>query len=152
MRPLFEFAERGGLREFVGYVTKFSSVQGVVIDYDPLWLVLWRVKSARGDRAVERLIHSIFDWFQYGRGIWPVAWDFVFLDGIVGEGSEIDPPNPNWIPPHWTELQQISGIDHPYKEPFIVKVCLLPWHPNESVPELGEHPFPVVKERRARQS
>lgn len=150
MHHLIEFSERRDFRELVGRVTEFKSVQGVILNYDPLWLELWRVKCTYGDRAVERFISSIYDLPHFGSRFWPLAWDSLFPGGDLGvESSEIEPPNLRWIPPHWTELLRTRGMERFSNSPLIVKVCLLPWEPKEAVPDLGEYPFLVIRERRA---
>ena len=147
MKPLLEFAERAEVKAFVGSVTKSNSVQGVIVDYDPLWLTLWRIRSTFGDVALEGFVDRMFYLRHMGP---PWTWDFNSLSELFGiEGGEIEPPDPKWIPPLWAGLKEQFGISEQNDEPFIVKVCLLPWQGNESVPELGKYQFRVVKERRS---
>ncbi len=147
MRALFSFSERGEVRDLVGSATEFRSVQGIVVDYDPFWLTLWSLRSKYGDSAVDELSRRLFDWLHFfGPGNWPM---FIpsFVQGLE-EIGEVEPPDPKWIPKHWFELQHLLRVGAPSKEPFIVKICLLPWQPEERLPQLGEYPFPVLKERR----
>jgi hypothetical protein len=149
MRPLFEFSNRTEVRDLVSRVTELRSVQGVIVDYDPLWMDLWRLRCARGDRAVDDLVRLV-DWFHYGPGVPSSRWWPPFFDqDLGGEPTEIEPPDPNWLPLAWLELQHFLRRRNPAKEPFIVKICLYPWQKEDTSPDLGEYPFTVVKERRA---
>ncbi len=148
MRALLKFSERTDVRDVVSRATEFQSVQGVIVDYDPLWMTLWMIRGKYGDAAVDRLTSRFFDWLHFFS---PHYWPTILLSSIQGleEVGEREPPDPNWIPGRWLKLRRLFGIQVPPTEPFIVKICLLPWDREERLPELGHYPFPIVKERRS---
>lgn len=144
MRALFNFAERGDLRELVGQAVEYPSVQGIVVDYDPVWMDLWRIKSLHGDRALDSAIRRIFDWHYDPRLFSSRAWESLWID----EGAEIEPPDSSWIPPAWSDIQEMAGRDKVSEEPFVVKICLLPGNSNQVTPEIRDYRLPVITERR----
>jgi len=144
MRTLLGFAERRDVQELVGRVVESEMVQGVVVDYDPLWLGLWRLHTQVSGEAFNRLAERLIL-----QGRVPPAWELMLRSST----AEFAPPDPDWRPPWWDEIRHFVGRqrwagDGP---PFVVKVCLLPPQPrrDERLPELGEYPFEVVFERRA---
>jgi len=149
MRALLNFSERREVQGLIGRVTESRSVQGVVMDYDPLWLALWHLRSKYGEKAVDRLSRRLFDWLHFFPAVyWPTSL-LRLLEDVNLELGESEPPDPNWLPNAWLELQDTLGFSSPSKEPFVAKVCLLPWQPEERLPEVGEYPFRVIQERRA---
>lgn len=148
MRALLEFAERGEVRDLVSQATEYTSVQGVVLDYDPLWVLLWRIRCQLGDNGVDFFVKSFFARFYPGPGLaeWAIPW----VGALFGvEDVEFEPPDPSWRSDMWVELQLLLGRRNPVKEPFIAKLCLFPSNPGERLPRLSEYGFPVLRERRA---
>ncbi len=154
MQALFDFGQRDDVRGLVQRVLEYPHVQGVVVDYDALWLQLWRLRSLHGESAVSDVVRRFFDWFHYGpfgrRGFSWICLEevFAFHHDSSFELADIETPNPKWRPPGWGELRHITGYPTGGEDPFVVKICLLPWSVNEAVIETGEHAFGVVQERR----
>lgn len=123
MRGLISFAqENPNLQRLVARVTEFEQTQGVVLDYDPLWLNLWHLLHRKGEAAMNYWLTRNYrrpDLYS------PEHWlDDLHLSNLWDWSEEEEiispPPDPAWAPPHWKDWCYGCGYD---PSPVIVKVA-----------------------------
>ena len=152
MRDLLAFADRGDVREIVARLVTDPTVHGVVLDYDPLWLTLWRLRNQIGDHALQYRI-------ELGMGRWGPGWALgnMAATGLFADPgtSEWDPPDPTWQPPYWDELRRISSQSKSKEgtPPYVLKACVLPADDErvkrqDLFSDYGETGIDVIRERR----
>ncbi len=149
MRALLDFTRREDVRSFASAVSEDLAVQGIVVDYDPLWLALWEERCVHGDEAVRSRIELLIRAFHY----------FGFQPGPASltphpaaHRAELSAPlDIKWRPPHWEELLACLG-DRSRKGddgPIVVKVCLLPTREQRGGVDVFESSFRVIREYRS---
>jgi hypothetical protein len=70
MKEFFAFAEREDFQRLVNRATKYPAVQGITIDYDPLWLHMAKLRQVMPKEPFEGVLDDIFRWVRVaGLGI-----------------------------------------------------------------------------------
>lgn len=133
MDHLITLAEDFGLREIVGRAMEHSSVQGVVVDIDPIWLTFWEWHVTGGSR------HE--DWL-YRRG-----WRYGEVPRVPALVRGPTQSDMWWRPPFWSDINRDRNVpeDAP---PLMVKVCFEPTAELPKEPNFGSERLQVVTEFR----
>jgi hypothetical protein len=147
MKEFFEFAEREDFQRLLAQATKYPSVQGVTIDYDPVWLHLARLRQQLPSGPFDHVMNYILADMVRGWSWTPRLWNGQCA--VIPNDSNLfhGPLDTAWLPPWWKRYNEF--FDRPaWDSPIIVRICLLPWSRQEETIRFGEYPFPIVFERR----
>ena len=150
MEYLIEFSQSNVVREIVSIASTSPVVQGVVLEIDPFWMHLWRLKSYFGTNGVDR-IYSDYSYLFTRYGICgPGISPFYELNDHYIPFKPIDEYDiKNWRPNVWENYARVYGFDD-YGLPIIIKICLLPRGESQEyfLPDFSDIFFPVVYETR----
>lgn len=161
MDYLIRFVERNEqVRSAINRATEYSSVQGVVLEIDPIWLKLWRLKETFGEDVVQRISRLYFrpyDFRLYGLIEFPLILDSVSLLDQYTENSRywiprrpLDEESLTWRPRYLDiYYRTIWGQDIP-ELPLILKICLYSTLSEEltQVPDFETVGIPIIYETR----
>jgi hypothetical protein len=140
MKELYALAESSEFRRLLEDATKYPAVQGIVITVDKLWLYLVRIKDHLPKPTFERLEMFAYEWLRY----YEFPWFNRRLQTSTVHSGALDW---SWRPRWWKDYQMANG-ERFSETPILVRVYLLPWHPAEELPRIGEYKFRILFERR----
>jgi len=143
MRPQIDFSLTPVFRRFLRELANTegaqiaSLVQGVLIDFHPIWKRLWEIQQNTG--------------FDLTRDSWP-WWEYFGWWPTVTTGQiRSTPPDPEYCPETWKRLVEINKKE--VKEPFLVKISVRSTRPGD--PDLrtlralaARQPFFCIVEER----
>jgi hypothetical protein len=150
MDYLIRFVERNEqVRSAIERATEYPSVQGVVLEIDPIWLKLWRLKETFGEDMAQRIINN-FDFFSpFNRYSW--LEEFTQNSPYWIPRRPLDEESLSWRPENSNfYYRELWGRQYIPELPLILKICLYPTLSEEQtqVPDFPSVGIPIIYETR----
>lgn len=138
---LIEFSRREEVQQIVSQASEYESVQGVILEIDPSWIWLWKIKERFGQQAIDR------GFYEY----YPEFGPFMHEIYDIKLYSPIRSSDLHWRPDFYQELIYLKKTKSREHDPIRVRICLYPYDPEKETnetPNIEQEQLTIVYERR----
>jgi hypothetical protein len=150
MDYFLSFADRDNVRNVISTAMENESVQGVVLEIDPVWLNMWRLRESFGQDRANRLIERYFESRIFGP-LFPFS-EFNQLNRYWIPNRPLREYDFNWTPSIWDVYQRefwnLRSAEESSK--IIIKICLYPSNSfqERAIPTFQETNLKIIYETR----
>jgi len=152
MNYFLNFAKHRDVQKIITRSAASNQVQGVVLEVDPFWMQLWKIRDKYGKDTVDRFLQHFRRKEEfYDSRSFPFIDLKNFFPGVSDAPyfKHLEEKDLDWKPDIYEYYLNSIGVKKD-KSPIVIKICLYPSMAgnNDRVPDLGDNNLRIQFETR----